>query len=63
MLRKTTEAAPQVPAYNTPFEQIRGAGESVFTAERSEMLKILQSKGAGRKDSFRHKLPAAIYYP
>lgn len=38
-------------------------GESVFTAARSEILKILQSKGAGRKDSFRDKLPAAIYYP
>jgi len=63
VLRKTTKAAPQVPAYNTPFEQIRGARRVHVHSERSERLSIFQSKGAGRKVSFRYKLPAAIYYP
>lgn len=35
----------------------------MFTAERSEIFKILKSEGVGRKISFRYKLPAAIYYP
>lgn len=35
----------------------------MFTAARSTRLRVLQAKGAGRKVSFRYKLPAAIYYP